>query len=139
MPQRSIVDRQGLDHLLARSRSPVCHLLEVLELSDTEPFFRTKREDRNGYAGTFPSRLRAAESTVVLVDDNALLDTPYLAVLAPLHVHLRAGLKVINDIFILDNIGSFDFRLLTFDFYLCLPNGELRIAHNELVIGIPVA
>ena len=139
MTERGIVDRQGLNHLLARSRSPVCHLLEILKLTNTEPFFRTKREDRNGYAGTFPSRLRAAETTVVLADDHTLLDAPDLAVLTPLHIYLRTGLEVINDIFILDDIGSFDFRLLTFYFYLCFPNGELRIAHNELVIDIPVA
>ena len=132
MTERGIVDRQGLDHLLARSRSPVCHLLEVLELTDTEALLRTEREDRNSYAGTFPSRLRAAETTVVLADNHTLLDAPDLAVLTPLHIYLRAGLEVINEVFILD-----DLRLRDLD--ICFPNRELRIAHNELVIDIPVA
>ena len=131
MTQRRIVDRQGLNHLLARSRSPVCQFLQVLELSDTESFFATQREYRNCYTGTFPTRLRTTESTVVLANDSAFLYTPYLTVLAPFGVHHSSGLQVVDHVFVFYNI-------LPLYHDICAPKRELRIVHHELVIRIPV-
>ena len=132
MTERGIVDRQRLDHLLAGSCSPVCHLLEILELTDTETFFRTQREDRNSHTRTFPTRLRAAETTVVLIDHTTLLDTPDLAVLTPLGIHNSTALEVVHHVFVLHDV-------LAFDHDVCAPYGEVRIVHDELVIYVPVA
>ena len=131
MTQRRIVDRQGLNHLLPRSRSPVCHFLQVLELTNTEAFFATQREYRYGYTGTFPTRLRTTESTVVLIDHASFLYTPYLTVLAPFGVHHRSGLQVVDHVFVFHDI-------LPLYHDICAPKRELRIVHHELVIRIPV-
>ena len=132
VPQRRIVDRQRLNHLLTRSRSPVRHLLQILELTDSETFFRPQREHGNGDSGTFPAGLRATESAVVLVNNLTFLNSPYLAVLAPFGIDHSTGLEVINDIFVLDYI-------LTFHLYVGFPDRELGIAHYQFVIRIPVA
>ena len=130
MSQCRIVDRQRLNHLLTRSRSPVRHLLQILELTDSETFFRPQREHRNGDSGAFPARLRPAESAVVLINNQPLLDTPDLTVLTPFGINHSTGLEVINDIFVLNYI-------LTFHLNICFPDRELRIAHHQLVIRIP--
>ena len=132
MTQRRIVDRQGLNHLLTGSRSPIGHFLEVLELTDTEAFGATQREDRHGYTGSLPTRLGTTESTVVLVDYTTLLYAPDLAVLTPFGINYCTVLKVIDDVFIFDDI-------LPFDIDICAPNGEVRIVHHELVIRVPIA
>ena len=131
MAQRGIVDRQRLNHLLSRSRSPVSHLLQVLKLTDTEPFFASQREDRNRYTRTFPARLRTTESTVVLIDHSAFFYAPYLTILTPFGIHYCTALQVIHHVFILHYI-------LAFHHDICAPKRELRIAHHKLTIGIPI-
>ena len=130
MTQRGIVDRQGLDHLLTCSSSPVRHFLEVLELTDTESFFGTQREDGYCHTGSFPTRLCAAERTVVLEDCYAFIYAPDLAVLTPFGIYYGTGFEVIDDVFIFDDI-------LAFYLYISAPDRELGIAHDELLVGIP--
>ena len=132
MTQRRIIDRQRLDHLLPRSRSPVCHLLQVLELTDTEAFFATQREHRHGYTCTLPTRLGTTESTVVLIDDLTFLNAPNLTILAPFGIYYRTSLEVKNDVFIF-----YDILALHVD--VCAPDRELSVAHDQLTCRIPFA
>ena len=131
MTKGGIIDRQCLDHLLTRSRSPVRHFLEVLELTNTESFVATKRENRNCHTGTFPARLSATESTVVLINNLTLVHTPYLAVLSPFGIYYRTGLEIIDEVFIFHYI-------LPLHFDVCAPERELGIGHNETFCSIPV-
>ena len=132
MTECSIVDRQCLNHLLTRSSRPFRQQFEILEFTDTESRFATEREDRNSHAGSFPSGLRAAETAVVLINHLTFLDSPYLAVLAPLGIYHSTGLEVINDIFVF-------YDILPFDLDVRFPEGELGVTHDEFVIRVPVA
>ena len=132
MTQGGIVDREGLDHLLTRCGSPIGHFLEVLELTYTESFGTTEREDRYSYTGSFPTRLGTTESAVVLIDDLRFVHTPYLAVLTPFGVHHSAGLEVIDEVFVFHYI-------LALDLDVSAPERELGVGHNHFLRSVPVA
>ena len=132
MRQCGVVDRQRLNHLHTRQGSPVCHLLQIQELADTEAFVCPEREDRYRYTGTFPARLGATERTIVMNHLHAFLQTPDMTVLTPFHVHHIARLQVVDAVFVFDNgvCGAAE---------VTLPDGELGITQHFLLSGVPVS
>ena len=141
MTEGSVVDWEGLDHLLTCEYSPISEELEVLELTNTEAVLRAEREDRHSYAGTLPVGLCIAERRV---GDDIVLSTlhiPDLAVLAPLHVHDVARLEVVDNILVLHYRAEFGvesdgpFRVVV----VAIGDRQLAIGHRELFGAIPLA
>ena len=133
MCQRRIVDRQGLDHLLSGQCSPLSEFLQVLELTDTEAVFRPQTEHRNSHTCATESRQRAAERTIVHAQSRTLLrQSPSMAVLTPLHVCQVTRSQIVDNIFVLKPIYAFHLNV-------CLPYGEIGIAHWQELRCIPFA
>ena len=131
--QRRVVDRQGLDHLLTRQSCPVGKLLQVLELTYTEPVLRTQTEYRHSHTCATETRHRPAERTVIHPQPSTFLrQTPGMTVLTPFHVNNMAGRQVVNQVFVLKGIYAVDL-------YIYFPYREICIAHHEFLIHVPLA